>query len=242
MPRKAPVVKISENFAKNLGDTIRSAREAARINRTEFASTLGASRGSLIKWESGERIPESHVIAMICRLLGLDSNQLLGLKAGADSEKINDRITRLMDSEGSESFKSALGCTTERLDQVLLNGSLAFTPDGLRSIASAYKVCPDWLISGSPEHWAPSLQSGFPERFRFFRICHGIPNHLDVIIRVSLDTNGAEEVTVDGEVVANLEDLLSALRAVYGPSPDFPFEVNWIASGSVVSTRPEAKP
>lgn len=236
MAKKAPVINVSDDFSKNLGSKIQQSRKDAKISRTEFAASLGVSRSSLIKWELGLRIPEGHVIALICRLLEIDSNALLGLNPVSEASRVKDRVGRLMAAEGETLFKAALHTQTSDLDEVLLGDSLAFSSPGIRAIASAYGVSHNWLITGAPEHWAPSLASGIPERLRFFRICLGIPASEGKRLRASLGEGGDPEVTMDGEPVIEIQSLLNALKAMEAAPPDFPFDVAWIATGNATTT------
>jgi transcriptional regulator with XRE-family HTH domain len=231
MPKKAPVINVSPDFGKKLGGLIENERRDAKINRTEFASSLGVSRASLLKWESGERLPESHVLALICRLLGLDPNPLLGLSPGIDSAKINARIRQLVKAEGEEKLKGTLGTETGELDDILLDGRLVFSMKGLGEIASAYGISLNWLITGAPEHWTPHFPSGVRERLRFFRICNGIDSSLTEGLEVKQSEKGLPKIIMKGAPFIDVDGLLMALAGTKEGTTDFPFDIAWIATG-----------
>lgn len=54
----------------DLGKEIRIARKRLRMNQKQFADALGASQGSVSKWEAGKEVPRFEVIEKINELSG----------------------------------------------------------------------------------------------------------------------------------------------------------------------------
>lgn len=241
MPKKPRALKFSSFNVENLGKFLFEARKSKGINRSDFAKSLGVSRSSLTMWESGLRVPDADAIAGICAQLGLDANQLLGLNSVHATDAVRKRIARLILAEGAEALASSVGLDGRTINRILEDDFFGLTTKGIRAIASDYRLSVEWLLTGDPKHWAQSLQGEVPERIRFFRICHGISPSLAKGIDVSQNEN-RQEIKAKGKSIASLDGLLVALQALHGRSPDFPFSLNWIATGKVDTDTTEPNP
>ncbi|HXH03651.1 MAG TPA: XRE family transcriptional regulator [Candidatus Competibacteraceae bacterium] len=69
-----------------VGERIRRLR--GRQSRDQFASLLGVSRNTLMRYEQGERQPDADFLARLCRLCGADPGWLLlGREAASTAER-----------------------------------------------------------------------------------------------------------------------------------------------------------
>lgn len=238
MPKKPRALKFSSFSKETLGKTIFEARESKLISRSEFARNLGVPRSSLISWESSLRVPDADAIAGICAQLGLDANQLLGLNTVYEGDKVGQRVVRLLDAEGTDAFETSMGISKRALERMLKDGFFGLTTKGIQTIASDYHLSVEWLLTGDPKQWGRSFQDEVSERIRFFRICHGISFRHAQGIEVSWK-EGRRGIKAKRKQVGNIEGLLLALQALHGRSPDFPFELAWIATGKNEATPTE---
>lgn len=64
-------------------NTLRTARESAHMTQQEMARQLGVCRSAYTYYETGHCLPNLETLAKICRILGVSSDSLLGLREGA---------------------------------------------------------------------------------------------------------------------------------------------------------------
>lgn len=231
MPKKAPVINVPDGFAKRLGEAIQVGRVAAGINRDELAESLGVAKSTFIKWEQGVRIPEGHVIAQICRLLGLDANLVLGLATDSEFDQVRSRVLRLVKSAGREQLATRIAIASIEIDQLLASRILVFSSSGIECVAAIYGVSPKWLRTGNPKDWTPGLQS-ILDRLRYFLVCHGLPLSAAEGIEIQYSpATGTWQICADESPVADLEGLILALRGSGAGSADFPFDLGWVVTG-----------
>ena len=50
------------------------------MSRSEFAELMSVSVQSVYRWESGERLPDVSTLMEMARILGVNMNQLTGVK------------------------------------------------------------------------------------------------------------------------------------------------------------------
>lgn len=81
---------MKRNFAKRL----KEARLEAGYRATQFAQAMGEEEHTYRAWERGQYLPKHGRMARLCRLLGLEPNELVPLacaKKGCHSEGIWQR-------------------------------------------------------------------------------------------------------------------------------------------------------
>ena len=66
----------------NLGQRIRSARERAGMKKAEFARAMGCTWPTVHHWETAKFAPTAESLEMICKVLGVTPEEVLGLAAG----------------------------------------------------------------------------------------------------------------------------------------------------------------
>lgn len=92
-------------------ERIKQIRKNNNLTQQEFAEWLGVGRSTIAGYESGERIPVSAVITLICREFGISEEWLRygtgQMQSGVSREK---EIAALMRSSlrGTEEFKEAV--------------------------------------------------------------------------------------------------------------------------------------
>lgn len=64
--------------AAQLGKRLTRARERARLSQTELAATLGVARGTVSRWESGERTPSLAALREVAAALNVTVSTLIG--------------------------------------------------------------------------------------------------------------------------------------------------------------------
>ncbi len=82
-----PVSDITEQMVEDqytgnaaIGGRIRLYREKRGMSRNEFAGLMSVSVQSVYRWESGERLPDVATLMEMARILGVNMNQLTGVK------------------------------------------------------------------------------------------------------------------------------------------------------------------
>lgn len=82
-----PVSEITEQMVNEqyqgssaIGGRIKLYREKRALSRNEFANSMSVSVQSVYRWESGERIPDVIALMEMARILGVNMNQLTGVK------------------------------------------------------------------------------------------------------------------------------------------------------------------
>jgi transcriptional regulator with XRE-family HTH domain len=95
MPRKKPSPQ--ERAAQILiGGRITEARERLGINKQELALAFGVKRQAVQFWERGANLPPADEIPRLCRLLGIDANELLDVRLPPyDAPALRSEILRL---------------------------------------------------------------------------------------------------------------------------------------------------
>jgi len=76
---------------QNIGKRIKEMRKAADLTQERLAEYLNVSYQAVSKWETGINAPDLALIAPLCRVLGVTSDELLGL-TGVDREALRLRL------------------------------------------------------------------------------------------------------------------------------------------------------
>lgn len=73
---------VEEQYAGNaaIGARIKLYREKCGMSRKEVAERMNVSVQSVYRWESGERVPDVIALMDLARVLGVNMNQLTGVK------------------------------------------------------------------------------------------------------------------------------------------------------------------
>jgi tellurite methyltransferase len=62
-------------------ETIRTLRKQKHLSQQELAQRLGVSYQAVSKWERGLNLPDLLLIPELCRILGISTDELLGLSS-----------------------------------------------------------------------------------------------------------------------------------------------------------------
>lgn len=54
-----------ERFAREMGERLRSARQALGINQAKLGKVMAASRGTVSHWECGRRVPTAYQVDLL---------------------------------------------------------------------------------------------------------------------------------------------------------------------------------
>ncbi len=79
---------------RELGARLRSARKAADLSIKELAARLGVRPGTLVSWESGQRQPSVHQLALLAEACGADVAWLV--TGRAQEAFARDQLARLV--------------------------------------------------------------------------------------------------------------------------------------------------
>ena len=100
-----------------LGERIRSARKLKRMTQRELASKIGAAHNSVSDWENNKNKPDPDTIELICGILDITPNYILGSSEDAlsPSEKALINKYRALDSHGKEAVDTILQLEYDRV-------------------------------------------------------------------------------------------------------------------------------
>lgn len=100
-----------------LGERIRSARKLKRMTQKELASKIGAAHNSVSDWENNKNKPDPDTIELICGVLDITPNYILGSSEDAlsPSEKALINKYRALDSHGKEAVDTILQLEYDRV-------------------------------------------------------------------------------------------------------------------------------
>ena len=100
-----------------LGERIRSARKLKRMTQRELASKIGAAHNSVSDWENNKNKPDPDTIELICGVLDITPNYILGSSEDAlsPSEKALINKYRALDSHGKEAVDTILQLEYDRV-------------------------------------------------------------------------------------------------------------------------------
>jgi len=65
---------------KNIGNIIREERINKKLTQAELATYLGVTQDSISLWEKSKRIPDTQYIILLCKVLDISADYLLGLE------------------------------------------------------------------------------------------------------------------------------------------------------------------
>ena len=84
---RKPFAHVSEEFISQhylggdvLGKKIELYREQRGMSRQELADLIGVTRQTVFRWEHGDRLPDILTFMQLSRLLGVEINDMLGIK------------------------------------------------------------------------------------------------------------------------------------------------------------------
>jgi len=79
-----------------IADRITKARERLRVTKQDFANAYGVARQTVQFWERGDHLPPAHEIPKLCKLLGIDANELFDVSAPAlDKDALRRELLEL---------------------------------------------------------------------------------------------------------------------------------------------------
>jgi transcriptional regulator with XRE-family HTH domain len=61
-----------------IGDNIKKYREVKGLTQEYIAESVGKSKNVVSNWERGDNKPDADIITMLCGILGVDANTLMG--------------------------------------------------------------------------------------------------------------------------------------------------------------------
>lgn len=65
-------------WLRQFGVRVRVAREAAGLTQAEVADSVGTHRQTVYRWEQGTQAPDVWHLALLCDVLEVDPDQLIG--------------------------------------------------------------------------------------------------------------------------------------------------------------------
>ena len=100
-----------------LGERIRRARKTKKMTQRELASRIGAAHNSISDWENNKNKPDPDTIELICGILDVTPNYILGSTDDAlsPSDKALLNKYRILDSHGKEVVDTVLQIEFERV-------------------------------------------------------------------------------------------------------------------------------
>lgn len=122
---------------ENIGLNIRRAREAAGLNQSELARTLGVSPQAVQKWEAGETVPRGG------RLQGLSDALGISVSALMDGSKMPSPAR--LECGDAPPGPAGRTVTIPRLDVSGSMGSGLMQPDGHIDVIERMIVSVDWV-------------------------------------------------------------------------------------------------
>ena len=79
-----------------IGDNIKKSREAKGLKQEQIADAIGKSKNVVSNWERGDNKPDADTIPLLCGLLGVDANTLMGWdnteQLKADAKGLEEKI------------------------------------------------------------------------------------------------------------------------------------------------------
>lgn len=95
MPRRKNTL-LEQAAQKQIAHRVMTARERLGLSITDLAYAFGVKRQTVQFWEKGESLPPADQIPKLCRLLGVDANELLGVELPPyDGEALRNEALRL---------------------------------------------------------------------------------------------------------------------------------------------------
>lgn len=81
-----------------IGDNIKKYRELRDLTQEYIARAVGKSKNVISNWECGKNKPDADIITILCGLLGVDANTLMGWdnteQLKSDAKSVADQILR----------------------------------------------------------------------------------------------------------------------------------------------------
>ena len=118
----------------NLSDNLNKIRKEHNLSQEDLAESLGISRQSVSKWESGQAYPEMDKVLQICKMFDVSIDDLLNqdIKKVQKEEKskininkyIDDflnYVTNAIDMFSNMKFKDVAKCIFEQLIIIIYN-------------------------------------------------------------------------------------------------------------------------
>ena len=83
----------------NLSDNLKRIRKENNLSQEQLADKLGVSRQSVSKWESGLAYPEMDKVLQICKMFGLNVDELLNqdLKQVEENKQSKSNLNKIVD-------------------------------------------------------------------------------------------------------------------------------------------------
>lgn len=106
-----------------IGDRIRSYREKINMSQKDFAEKVGISPNRASNWERGINRPDADMLSIICRVLNVSPDVLLGLPSKRASEitaqeQSHIQKYRSLDPHGREVVDSVLSMEYNRIQEL----------------------------------------------------------------------------------------------------------------------------
>ena len=94
----------------NLGENLKKIRKENNLSQEQLAESLGVSRQSVSKWESGLAYPETDKVLALCKMFNLNMDELMN----QDYKDVNE--TRQKNSNINKYVDDFLGYVTKTVD------------------------------------------------------------------------------------------------------------------------------
>lgn len=140
----------SQQLKRALGARMRSARKAAELSIKELAARLGVRPGTLVSWESGQRQPSVHQLALLAEACGADVAWLV--TGRAQEASVHHQLARLAEevaalraaldrraAEPAPPYPDPDALAEEVVDEALQTAPPSSPADLRRALASALR-------------------------------------------------------------------------------------------------------
>lgn len=105
-----------------LADNLKEARNNKKITQEELAKTLGKSKNVISNWERGDNKPDADTLFLLCDILDVDANYLLGWSDNKDislsiREQKHIKKFRQLDIYGKKAVENLTETEFERVQE-----------------------------------------------------------------------------------------------------------------------------
>ena len=101
---------------ENIGEVIRKHRTAKGLSQQELGDLLFVTKQAVSKWETGKTIPDLDTIRKLCRILEIDSDEILGSTL-VDAKELK-RTQKIVVFISVISFLCAVFCAFNAVDSI----------------------------------------------------------------------------------------------------------------------------
>ncbi len=87
-------------MTKSISEKLYTLRKAKGLTQEKFGEMLGVSSQAVSKWEKADSLPDIMLISQICEILGITSDELLGVSSSVKQKNLTDDIRAYSENVG----------------------------------------------------------------------------------------------------------------------------------------------